>query len=268
MRLSDSTHARAGSRLVAFITSRHELLPVFATAIVASLALSASTAHAADCAAANLLPALASVPTAKAATLCLLNGERASRGLSALAQQPVLEAAAQTYSQAMVSQRFLGHVSPTGQTIKDRLASYVAATGVWVTGENLAWGTGALATPASVVRDWMSSPGHRDHILNPRYSELGVGIAAGTPNGGLPAISVTYVTEFGGRSGVAAPPTGLRASASPNSLRPVGKRVSAKTKKQISKRCHSAARRVKASKNARAARYNRCVSKALRAAAR
>lgn len=267
MRLSDPTPTRSGSRLAIFMTGRHRL-PVLATAIVASLALSASTAHAADCAAANLLPALASVPTAKAATLCLLNGERASRGLPALAEQPVLEAAAQTYAQAMVSQRFFDHVSPTGQTLDDRLAAYVGATGVWVTGENLAWGEGALATPASIVRNWMSSPGHRDNVLNPSYGEIGVGVAAGDPNGGLPAISATYVTEFGGRSAVAAPPSELRASASTDVPRPVGKRVSAKTRKHISRRCHSAARRVKSSKKARTARYNRCVRKALRAAAR
>jgi len=246
---------------------RHRL-PVLATAIFASLALSASTAHAADCAAANLLPALASLPTAQAATLCLLNGERASHGLPALAEQPVLEAAAQTYAQAMVSQRFFGHVSPSGQTIEHRLASYVGATGVRATGENLAWGEGALATPASVVRNWMSSPGHRGNVLDPSYGEVGIGVAAGNPNGGLPALAATYVTEFGGRGAAAAQPSELRASASSASPRPVAKRVSAKTRKQISKRCHSAARRVKTSKKARAARYDRCVRKALRAAAR
>jgi uncharacterized protein YkwD len=250
------------------MTARHRLLPVVATALFASLTLSASTAHAADCAGANLLPALSSVPTAKAATLCLLNGERASRGLLPLAEQPVLEAAAQTYSQSMVSQRFFDHVSPNGQTIDDRLASYVGAMGSGATGENLAWGQGALATPASILRTWMSSAGHRDNVLNPSYDDVGVGITTGTPNGGLPALGATYVTEFGGHSSAAGQPSELRASASSDSPRPVAKRVSAKQKKQISKRCHTAARRVKSSKKARAARYDRCVKKATRAAAR
>jgi len=250
------------------MTARRRLLPVFATAVLASLTLSASTAHAADCAGANLLPALASVPTAKSATLCLLNGERAARGLLPLAEQPVLTAAAQAYSQAMVSQRFFDHVAPSGQTIEDRLASYVGATGVWKTAENLAWGQGALATPASIVRTWMSSAGHRDNVLNASYGDVGVGITAGTPNGGLPALGATYVTEFGGHDVAATQPSELRASASSASPRPVAKRVSAKTRKQISKRCHSAARRVKTSKKARTARYDRCVKKAMRAAAR
>ena len=274
------------------MTARHLLLPKFVTAIFASLTLAASTAHAADCTAANLLPALASSPTAKAATLCLLNHERESRGLLPLAEQPVLASAAQSYSQAMVAQRFFGHVSPAGQTLEDRLASYVGTTGIWSTGEILAWGVGPLATPAAIVRNWMSSTGHRDNILNPAFNEVGVGIADGSPQGGLPAVSATYVSKLGARgSAAAAPPAALRASppaalraAPPDALRaappaalrasassaprPVAKRVSAKTRKQISKRCHRTAGRTKGTRKARTARYDRCVSKALRAAAR
>lgn len=250
------------------MTARHRLLPVFATAILASLTLSISTAHAADCTGANALPALASVPTAKAATLCLLNHERASRGLLPLAEQPVLASAAQSYSEAMVAQRFFDHVSPAGQTLRDRLASYVGTTGIWSTGEILAWGAGPLATPEAIVKSWMNSAGHRDNILNPEFNEVGVGIAAGSPQGGLPAVSATYVAELGARgSAVAEQPSELRASAA-SVPRPVAKRVSAKTKRQISKRCHSVARRTKGSKQARTSRYDRCVSKALRAAAR
>ena len=250
------------------MTARHLRLPVFATAIFASLTLAASTAHAADCTAANLPPALASIPTAKAATLCLLNHERASRGLLPLAEQPVLASAAQSYSQAMVAQRFFDHVSPAGQTLDDRLASYVGTTGIRSTGEILAWGTGPLATPAAIVKTWMSSTGHRDNILNPAFNEVGVGITDGSPQGGLPAVSATYVSELGARGSAApAQPTELRASASA-APRPVAQRVSAKTRKQISKRCHSVARRTKGTRKARTTRYDRCVSKALRAAAR
>ncbi len=157
------------------MTARHSLLPAFATAILASLTLAASTAHAADCTAANLVPALASIPTAKAATLCLLNDERASRGLLPLAEQPLLASAAQSYSQAMVAQRFFDHVSPAGQTLDDRLASYVGTTGIGSTGEILAWGAGPLATPGAIVKGWMSSAGHRDNILNRGYARIGIG---------------------------------------------------------------------------------------------
>src|SRR6185369_16837206 len=33
-------------------------------------------------------------------------------------------------------------------------------------------------TPKEVVKSWMDSPGHRENILNKKYTELGIGIAA------------------------------------------------------------------------------------------
>ena len=241
------------------------------TAVLASLTLAASPAHAANCAGADLLPALSSVPTAKAATLCLLNDERASRGLAPLSTHPELETAAQNYSQAMVQHRFFAHVSPGGQTLTDRLADYTGAALDYTTGENLAWGEGALATPTAIVRGWMASPGHRDNILSRDFNEIGVGIAGGTPSGGLPAVSATYTTEFGSRTLATTSGSSLRAAASSadtGSGSTPTKRLSAKQKAQISKRCHRVSKRTKASKKVRKARYNRCVRKETRAATR
>ena len=42
-------------------------------------------------------------------------------------------------------------------------------------GENIAIG---YATPEAVVNAWMNSPGHRANILNPSYTQLGVGYVA------------------------------------------------------------------------------------------
>lgn len=262
------TTARPGSQF-----ARRLSLPVLTTAVLASLTLAASPAHAADCAGASLLPALSSVPTAKAATLCLLNNERATRGLAPLSTQPELETAAQNFSQAMVQHRFFGHVSPGGQTITDRLADYTGAALTYATGENLAWGEGALATPSAIVRGWMGSPAHRDNILNRDFAEIGVGIVGGTPSGGLPALSATYTTEFGARTLATTSGSSVRASASSvetGSATPTTstKRLSAKKKAQISKRCHRVAKRTKASKKVRKARYNRCVRSNTRAAKR
>lgn len=223
--------------------------------------MSASTAHAAECPGADLLPAVASIATAKSATLCLLNNERSTRGLAPLSAQVTLEAAATSYSDAMVRQRFFGHVSPEGQTVSDRLASYVAGASSWRTGENLAWGGGTLATPSAIVRAWMESPSHRDNILKGGFREIGVGIVGGTPKGGVAALSATYTTHFGART------ISTRASAASASDGTTStKRISAKQKKQISRRCHRVASRTKASKKTRTARYNRCVRTKLRAA--
>jgi len=271
MRPSLSTTARPGSRI-----ARRLSLPLLTSALLASLTLSASPAQAAGCAGADLLPAVASVPTAKSATLCLLNGERAARGLAPLSSDPTLEDAAQGYSLAMVQQRFFGHVSPSGQTITERLADYVAPARSWATGENLAWGQGPLATPAAIVRNWMASPGHRDNILNDEFNEIGVGIVGGTPSGGLPALTATYTTTFGARTTSAGSTTRatVASSASPSpaakksTAKKSTKRLSAKQKRAISKRCHRVASRTKASKKTRKARYNRCVRTKTRAAQR
>jgi len=68
------------------------------------------------------------------------------------------------------------------------------------TGENIAYGFGAASTPAAIVRIWMNSPSHREDILRPAFTEIGIGIAPGAPE--LPdakqADSATYTTDFGG----------------------------------------------------------------------
>ena len=267
-RSPERTIPRPGARF-----ARRLSLPVITISVLASLTLAASPAHAADCAGADLLPALSSVATAKAATLCLLNDERATLGLGPLSAQADLEAAAKSYSQAMVQQRFFAHVSPGGQTLANRLTAYTGVARDWTTGENLAWGEGAQATPSAIVRGWMNSATHRDNILNGNFREIGVGIVGGTPTGGLPALSATYTTEFGSRTLATASGSSLRASASsaqPGSAARTTptKRLSAKKKAQISKRCQRVAKRAKGSKKMRKARYNICVRTQTRAAKR
>jgi uncharacterized protein YkwD len=53
-------------------------------------------------------------------------------------------------------------------------AARISAVGVnWATvGENIATG---YPTPASVVAAWMASTGHCQNILDPEFSEIGIG---------------------------------------------------------------------------------------------
>ena len=46
-------------------------------------------------------------------------------------------------------------------------------------GENIAWGSGTLGTPAKIMDGWMDSPGHRANILDRDYREIGIGVRAG-----------------------------------------------------------------------------------------
>lgn len=148
------------------------------------------------------IPTPATLGDARAATLCLLNKERAQRGLGKLAESPALEGAAVAFSRSMVTRDFFDHVSPGGSTIVDRIkrTSYLKSASSWAIGENIAWGSGSLSTPAKTVDAWMHSAGHKRNILTPRFEHIGVGIAPGAPvrlPAGQPA--ATYTTDFGAR---------------------------------------------------------------------
>jgi uncharacterized protein YkwD len=161
----------------------------------------------------SLAPAAESLGGMAAATLCLLNGERADHGLAPLAANDRLGAAASAFAHDLVAGSYFSHAGRDGSDVLDRIerAGYIQAGRGWAVGENLAWGTGALATPGAIVQAWMNSPGHRENILNPSYREIGIGIAAGNP-AQRDGAGATYATEFGAID-TAAPATKVRAAA-------------------------------------------------------
>jgi uncharacterized protein YkwD len=133
-------------------------------------------------------------------TLCLLNEQRVGHGLAPLRSEARLELAAQRYVGDMVERRFFDHKDPGGLDPEDRIlmAGY-PATNAW-TGENLAYGTGPLGSPAEIVDSWMHSPGHRANILRAAFTEIGIGVAFDLPKQ-EPADAdpgATYATSFGG----------------------------------------------------------------------
>jgi uncharacterized protein YkwD len=169
--------------------ARRLLIPFVA---VATLTVSAPAALAA-CTGDDLS---ASDSGAVAATLCLLNAQRADHGLKAFTESTTLDRAADDYAADMVKRRFFDHVSPGGGTMMDRIkAAGWVPNGSWSAGENIAWGSGSLATPASIVDGWMHSAGHRANILDADFSQIGIGIAAGAPQSGVRG-GGTYVTDF------------------------------------------------------------------------
>jgi len=74
----------------------------------------------------------------------------------------------------------------TGSTLRDR--SQAAEYDYWIVGENLAAGQ---RTPVEVVSAWMTSPCHRENVLNPAFTELGVAVRYGGTYG------YYWVQEFG-----------------------------------------------------------------------
>jgi uncharacterized protein YkwD len=151
------------------------------------------------CATASASPAPSNLRATSAAILCLLNAERAAHGLPSLRSNRALRKASQRMANLMVAKRFFGHETPDGRTVVDRVRPTGYIHGGWSLGENIAWGSGALATPRAIVDDWMHSPGHRANILRAKFKDIGVGIKLGAPGLGL-AGGATYVTDFGRHS--------------------------------------------------------------------
>ena len=145
-------------------------------------------------------PAQVSNATVKKTTLCLLNRQRRMHGRRALKPNKRLARAARRHARDMVRRRYFSHTAPGGVDFVDRIMrqEYVNPGQGWTLGENLAWGSYQLATPKSIVRSWMHSPGHRANILNPRFREIGIGVVTGSPQAGTEN-AATYSTSFGAR---------------------------------------------------------------------
>jgi uncharacterized protein YkwD len=152
----------------------------------------------ATCANPGVAPAAATLGVIGEATLCLLNGERADHGLAPLRPNAKLAAAATAYARDLVDGSYFSHTGRDGSQLAERIkrSGYLPRNSAWALGENLAWGTGGLATPGSIMQAWMNSPGHRENILNPHYREIGIGVVTGNP-ARPDGLGATYATEFG-----------------------------------------------------------------------
>ena len=153
----------------------------------------------AACQNASLAPSPGNLSQLEGPIRCLLNAERRARGLSSLGPDARLGRAAALHSRDMVSKRYFAHRSRSGRSpaARIRAAGWMTSSGSWVVGENLAWGSGSLATPAKIVDAWMGSSGHKANILRRGFRQVGVGVAYGTPSGSRQG--ATYSTSFGGR---------------------------------------------------------------------
>ncbi len=153
----------------------------------------------ASCQNTDIAPVADALATVVDSTLCLLNGEREDAGLAPLTENPKLASAAIAHSREMVDKQYFDHAGRDGTdpVARIRSAGYIPDIGTWTVGENLAWGTGTLATPKEIVQAWMASTGHRENILRPTFREIGFGVVVGNPRSTNGA-GATYTTTFGG----------------------------------------------------------------------
>ena len=102
--------------------------------------------------------------------LALVNNERTSRGLVPMRLNGSLNDAAQAHSAVQASVGSIFHIAPDGSNPGQRIARTGYQFSTW--GENVAAG---YRNATAVMAAWMRSPGHCRNILNPAFTELGVG---------------------------------------------------------------------------------------------
>ena len=129
----------------------------------------------------------------------MTNQARRAKGLAPLCKDDELRNVARAYSNDMLVRRFFDHTTPDGVSFDERISDRYRHR-ARIIGENIWSASGySLGTihqvAQDIVDDWMSSPGHRENILDPRFTHLGVGVSARRQ-------SIRATQEFVGRSKV------------------------------------------------------------------
>jgi len=224
----------------------------------------------AACEGADTMPSAETIAAVASATMCLVNGERQDAGLPVLAWSDRLAQSSGAHSEDMVRLRYFSHTSQDGRDVVDRvrLTGYIDERLEWTVGENLAWGTGTLSTPKSIVQAWMESAGHRDNILRDGYREAGLGVVPGNPataDGGGATYTMNFGRVDGGNGAPATVP--VAQSTAPARRRPAAERNRAGRRKAARRACRAKVAR-RSGRTARSARTRRAVRACTAAKAR
>jgi uncharacterized protein YkwD len=126
----------------------------------------------------------------QAEILGLINEKRIAQGLAALTWSPDLAAAAQAHAEDCGQHSRGSHVGSDGAKLAARLAriGYAART----SSENWANAQSAQQTFGMWWNEPKGRDPHRRNILNPRFTEIGIGVAKGS-------WGYYFIADFGGR---------------------------------------------------------------------
>ncbi|WP_456273119.1 S-layer homology domain-containing protein [Bacillus sp. AK031] len=108
--------------------------------------------------------------------LRLTNIERAKVGAPPLKISTEVQPVAMLKAKDMAVNGYFSHTSPTYGSPFDMLKSF--GVSYMRAGENLFAGD---SSPSVAVSSWMDSQGHRENMLNPHFTHMGVGYAEGGP---------------------------------------------------------------------------------------
>jgi uncharacterized YkwD family protein/spore coat assembly protein SafA len=120
------------------------------------------------------IPNIDNVKNVEEEVLSLVNQERSKIGLRPLEMDWELSRVARMKSQDMAQKNYFSHTSPTYGSPFDMMKQF--GINFRTAGENIASGQ---RTPKEVMESWMNSQGHRENILKPDYTHLGVGYYQG-----------------------------------------------------------------------------------------
>ncbi len=120
----------------------------------------------------------------------LTNARRAENNLPPLEENTKLNYAAVEKLNDMFNNQYFAHVSPDNLGVSHWAGD--AGYDYLVIGENLALGN--FADDADLVQAWMNSEGHRENILNEKYTDIGVAVGEGIFEGKKTWLAVQ---EFG-----------------------------------------------------------------------
>lgn len=117
------------------------------------------------------------------------NQSRVTNNVPTLTESPLLDEVAQDKANDMVANNYFAHTSPSG--LSPWYWFEQVGYGFTYAGENLAVN---FTDSQDVTNAWMNSTEHRENILNPNFTQIGMATATGTYEG-HPAVYV--VEEFG-----------------------------------------------------------------------
>jgi uncharacterized protein YkwD len=145
------------------------LLALMLLAALASLSLPAPAAEASG----------SRLDRAERTLLREVNRTRRAHGLHRLRRSRRLQRSADYHCWDMLNANFFAHASSNGQSFERRVKRYTRKRRI---GENLAYVPSSDARHAAtqVVQMWMNSPGHREALLSPSFSRIGLARRIGT----------------------------------------------------------------------------------------
>lgn len=176
-----------GGGIVVGIGGTGVRIRLFAVLLVVAMLASSTTSVAHAALAETLSPADPDV----ALLLRLINRDRASEGLPALAFSPELSRVAEAHAREMIEKDYFAHVSPTTGTPAKRAKA--AGIGFVRLGENLC-GHQSVEAAHQLL---MTSKLHRGNILDPGYSVVGLAVVRGGKYG-LMVVEMFIETAHGG----------------------------------------------------------------------